>query len=67
MAVHHIRPEADDRKGRKGGLGEKGKFFQIVVPVAVRLVSAEIAFIINKIKCNPFVHILQYSHITALP
>ena len=67
MAVDQIRLPADHRKGRKRRLGEEAEFLQIIVPVPVRTVSPEIAFIIDKVKGNPLIYVLQDSHIPALP
>ena len=66
MAVDDIRLPSDHRKGRKGCLGEEGELFQIIIPVAVGLFPPEVAFIIDEIKCDPFIYILEDPHITAL-
>ena len=58
MAVDHIRLEADYRQGRKSSPAEKAELFQIPVPIAIWLFSVKIAFIINKIKCDPLMDIL---------
>ena len=66
MTVDQIRLPADDRKGRQTCLTEERKLFKVIVPVAIGLISPEIAFIVDKVKRNALIHIFKDTHITAL-
>lgn len=67
MAVNNIWPKADYRKHGKRSLGEKCKFLQVPGHPAVRPVSAEMLFIVYKIKLDTFIFRFQNSDILLSP
>ena len=66
MAVHYIRLESDNRQCGQGCPAEKAEFLQIPVPVSIWFGTVKIAFIINKIKSNAFMYVLEDAYVAAL-
>ena len=66
MTVYNIRSESDNRKNWQYSFGEECKFLQIPCSSIIRFGSAEIVFIVNKIKLNSFVLHVHDSYIAVL-
>ena len=54
MTMDYIRLETNNRKYCKCSLAEEGKFLDIPLYLAIRLVAAEIAFIVYEIVMYAF-------------
>ena len=67
MAVNHIGLKADHRERRQRSLGEKRELLQVPIPVPIRLGPVKIALIVDKVKGDSLVDLLQYPHIPVLP
>ena len=66
MAVDNVRTESDHRKHRKHSFGEESKFLQIPGRAVIRLRTAEIVFIVDKVELDSVIFHLHDPDITVL-
>ena len=64
--MDYIRLETNNRKYCKCSLAEEGKFLDIPLYLAIRLVAAEIAFIVYEIVMYAFIVILHDTNVNMI-
>ena len=66
VAVNDVRAESDHREHGKNRLGEEREFLQIPGSAVIRLRTAEIVFVVDKVELNAVILHLHDSHIAVL-
>ena len=67
MAMNYVRLKSCQWYCRKRCLTEESEFFNILMNIAVWLISVKIKFVINKIEMNAFIFHFKKPHILASP